>query len=57
MARDWRAAARAFAPDVPVEQLDRIIPKLVTLDELMLPVIENLPLELPPATDVEPERR
>lgn len=57
MKKDWRAAARAFAPDVPVEELDRIIPKLVALDELVQPVIGNLPLELPPATDVEADRR
>ncbi|MGE5486512.1 MAG: hypothetical protein ACM3ZB_01670 [bacterium] len=50
MKTDWRAAARAFAPEVPAEQLDRIIPVLVSLEEVVRPAIEGLPLDLPPAT-------
>lgn len=55
MKTDWRAAARAFAPEVPLEQLDRIFPVLALLEEAVRPAIEGLPLDLPPATDVEDE--
>lgn len=51
---DWRAAARAFAPDIPEEQVERIVPVLDALDMKVRPLISRLPLELAPATDLEP---
>jgi hypothetical protein len=50
---DWRAAARAFAPDIPEEQIERIVPVLDALDTKVRPLIRRLPLELAPTTDLE----
>ncbi len=52
---DWAAAARAFAPDIPATELDRVLTPLKRLEQAVRPVLSGLPLELPPATDVEPQ--
>jgi hypothetical protein len=49
MSRDWKAAAAAFAPDVPQEQLEKIIPALEALDAAFQPQLANLPPETEPA--------
>ncbi|HWR52138.1 MAG TPA: hypothetical protein VN428_13590 [Bryobacteraceae bacterium] len=51
---DWRAAARAFAPDIPQEQVERIAPVLDALEARLRPLLTDLPLDLAPATDLEP---
>lgn len=51
---DWKAAARAFAPDIPEEQVNRIVPVLDALETGFRPLLADLPLDLPPATDLEP---
>ncbi len=56
METDWYAAARAFAPEIPPDELKRIVPVLERLEQSLQPVSSRLPLELPPATDLEPER-
>ncbi len=50
---DWKAAARAFAPDIPEEQVERIAPVLDTLEAKLRPLLCKLPLDLAPATDLE----
>jgi hypothetical protein len=40
---DWRAAAEAVAPDIPEDQVERIVPILETLERAFEPVVERLP--------------
>ncbi len=49
MPRDWKAAAAAFAPDVPPEQLEKIITSLDALEAAFQPQVAKLPLEIEPA--------
>ena len=49
MPRDWKAAAAAFAPDVPFEQLEKIAPSLDALEAAFRPQVAKLPLETEPA--------
>lgn len=51
MPRDWRAAAAAFAPDVPAEQVEKISASLNSLEAAFRPLVnrERLPLETEPA--------
>ena len=49
MSRDWKAAAAAFAPDVPLEQLEKIAPSLDALEAAFRPQVAKLPLETEPA--------
>ncbi len=52
-ATDWKAAARAFAPEIPEEQVATLVPVLEALDRVVRPVLSGLPLDLAPVTDVE----
>ena len=49
MARDWKAAAAAFAPGMPAEQLEKITPSLDGLEAAFRPLVAKLPLETEPA--------
>lgn len=49
MARDWKFAAAAFAPDIPAEQLEKIAPALDGLDAAFRPLLAKLPVETEPA--------
>ena len=49
MARDWKAAAAAFAPGIPAEQLEKITPSLDGLEAAFRPLLAKLPLETEPA--------
>lgn len=51
---DWAAAARVLAPDIPEGQAARIAPVLEELERSIRPVLSGLPIQLTPATDVEP---
>jgi hypothetical protein len=46
---DWKAAAAAFAPDVPEEQIDRITPALNYLESTFRPLVKDIPVETEPA--------
>ena len=49
MARDWKAAAAAFAPGIPVEQVEKIAPSLDGLEAAFRPLLAKLPVETEPA--------
>ena len=49
MARDWKAAAAAFAPGMPAEQLEKITPSLDGLEAAFRPLMAKLPLQTEPA--------
>ena len=49
MARDWKAAAAAFAPGIPAEQIEKIAPSLEGLESAFRPLVARLPLETEPA--------
>jgi hypothetical protein len=49
MTRDWKAAAAAFAPGMPAEQLEKITPSLDGLEAAFRPLLAKLPLEIEPA--------
>ena len=49
MARDWKSAAAAYAPDIPPEQLEKITPSLDGLEAAFRPLVSKLPLETEPA--------
>ena len=49
MTRDWKAAAAAFAPGIPAEQLDKIAPALDGLNAAFRPLLAKLPVETEPA--------
>lgn len=51
MPRDWKAAAAAFAPDVPAEQVEKIGPSLDALEAAFRPQVTpaRLPIETEPA--------
>ena len=49
MTRDWKAAATAFAPEIPADQLEKITPSLDALEAAFRPQMERLPVETEPA--------
>ena len=48
-ARDWKAAAAAFAPDIPAEQIEKISPSLNGLEAAFRPLLAQLSPEIEPA--------
>jgi len=49
MTRDWKAAAAAFAPEIPADQIEKISPSLDALEAAFRPQVARLPLETEPA--------
>ena len=49
MPRDWKAAAQAFAPDIPAEAVERIAPSLAAIEAAFTPLVARIPLETEPA--------
>lgn len=49
MTRDWKAAAAAFAPGIPADQIEKISPSLDGLEAAFRPLVSRLPLETEPA--------
>jgi hypothetical protein len=49
MSRDWKAAAAAFAPDIPAEQVEKISASLDGLEAAFRPLVARLPVETEPA--------
>ncbi len=47
---DWRLAARARCPDIPADEVDRIVPVLEALEAAFAPLAARIPLEAEPAT-------
>jgi hypothetical protein len=47
--RDWKAIAKAVAPDIPAEQVDRIAPPLDALETAFRPIVHTSPHETEPA--------
>jgi hypothetical protein len=54
MDTDWRAAARALAPDLPDEDVERIAPILARLDRTLGATLATLPLDLDLDLEFEP---
>jgi hypothetical protein len=48
--RDWKAAAQAFAPDIPADAIERIAPSLDKLEAAFGPLATKIPLETEPAS-------
>jgi spore maturation protein SpmB len=56
--RDWKLAAKAFAPDLPEEAALRAAAPLDALESVFRPLAEGIPLEteMAPVMLVHPER-
>ncbi len=54
--RDWKAIAKAITPEVPSEELDRLLPPLAALEEVFRPLAQGLKPEIEPATGLHLER-
>ena len=49
MTRDWKAVARALAPDIPEAEVERIAPALDALETAFRPLAAEIPHETEPA--------
>jgi hypothetical protein len=47
---DWRLAAQARCPDIPAEEVERIVPVLEALEAAFAPLAARIPVECEPAT-------
>jgi hypothetical protein len=54
MESDWPAAARALAPEIPEEDVERIAPVLARLERALRTPLGALPLELELDLEFEP---
>lgn len=56
--RDWKLAAKAFAPDIPEEAVERAAGPLDALEAAFRPLAAKVPIEteIAPAMLVHPER-
>lgn len=52
--KNWNELARAAAPAIPKEQLERIVPVLEKLEAAFAPLEAGLPLETEPAPVFRP---
>jgi hypothetical protein len=51
---DWPAAARALAPEIPEEDVERIAPVLARLEKTLRTPLGSLPLDLELDLEFEP---
>ena len=54
--KDWKAIAKARDPDLPAQDLERLIAPLDALEESFRPLARTLAPDLEPATGFHPER-
>jgi hypothetical protein len=54
MDSDWSAAARALAPEIPAEDIERIAPVLASLERTLRAPLGSLPLDLELDLEFEP---
>ena len=54
--RDWKAIAKGTMPEVPPEELDRLLPPLQALDETFRPLAQGLKPEMEPSTGLHLEK-
>jgi hypothetical protein len=46
---DWKLAAQARCPDIPADEVNRIVPVLETLEAAFAPLAARLPVDAEPA--------
>jgi hypothetical protein len=46
---DWKTRARAMAPDIPEESIERLTRSLDSLEASFRPQLERLPFEMEPS--------
>jgi hypothetical protein len=49
--KDWKAIAKACAPEIPAGDLDRIVAPLNSLEETFRPLVKDLPPGLEPVLE------
>ena len=49
--KDWKAIAKAVAPEIPAGDVDRILAPLEALEETFSPLVRDLPVDLEPALE------
>jgi hypothetical protein len=47
--KDWKAIAKAGAPEIPAGEMDRVVAPLEALEETFRPLVKDLPMDLEPA--------
>ena len=47
--KDWKASAKACAPEIPAGDLDRIVAPLNALEETFRPLVKDLPPDIEPS--------
>jgi hypothetical protein len=53
--REWKAIAKAAAPEIPAGDLDRIVAPLDALEAAFRPLVKDLPPDLEPASGLDAE--
>ncbi len=54
--KDWKTIAKAAIPDVPAEELDRLLEPLAALEETFRPLVRGLTPDFEPATFLSVEK-
>jgi hypothetical protein len=49
--KDWKAIAKAVAPEIPAADLDRIVAPLQALEDTFRPLVQDLPPDLEPSLE------
>jgi hypothetical protein len=53
--KDWKAIAKAVAPEIPAGELDRVVGPLEALEKAFRPLVKDLPVDLEPALALSAE--
>ena len=53
--RDWKAIAKAAAPEIPAADVNRIVAPLDALEAAFRPLVKDLPPDLEPAFGLDAE--
>jgi len=58
MPNDWKSLAAGLAPDIPAQDLDRVLKPLESLEQQFRPLVARMPLETEPSYTlmVQPEK-
>jgi len=49
MPNDWKSLTAALAPDIPAQDLDRVLQPLESLERQFRPLVAGIPLETEPS--------
>jgi hypothetical protein len=49
MPTDWKCLAASLAPDIPAQELDRVLKPLESLEQQFRPLVAGIPLETEPS--------